>query len=146
MITFETDVQIERSLEEVYAYISEPLNFPRWNSAVEVVRETSAREGGVGSTYVMERELPNGRAVNRLDVVASEAPHELAIRASAGPTPFLYRYRLASKNGETIVKLDAEVELPGAASFIPQLARRAIKSGVDDNLATLKRILERDRR
>jgi uncharacterized protein YndB with AHSA1/START domain len=146
MITFETDVQIERPLAEVFAYVSEPLNFPRWNSAVEVVREMSAREGGVGSSYVMERELPSGRAVNRLDVVASEAPHEFAVRASAGPTPFLYRYRFASENGETIVKLDAEVELPGAASFIPHVARRAIKSGADDNLATLKRILERDRR
>lgn len=146
MITFETDVHIERPLEEVFVYVSEPLNFPRWNSAVEVVRETSAREGGVGPAYLMERELPTGRAVNRLDVVASEAPHEFAIRASAGPTPFLYRYRFASENGETIVKLDAEVELPRAASFLPQLARRAIKGGVDDNLATLKRILERDRR
>jgi uncharacterized protein YndB with AHSA1/START domain len=146
MITFETDVQIARPLEEVFAYVSEPLNFPRWNSAVEVVRETSARGGGVGSTYVMERELRSGRAVNRVDVVASEAPHEFEIRASAGPTAFLYRYRFASENGGAIVKLDAEVELPGAASFIPQLARRAMKCGVDDNLATLKRILERDRR
>jgi hypothetical protein len=142
MIAFETDVHIERPLEEVFAYVSEPLNFPRWNSAVEVVRGTSVREGGVGSTYVMERELPTGRAVNRLDVVASEAPHEFAIRASAGPTPFLYRYRFSSQKGETVVKLDAEVELPGAVALVPPLARRAIKSGVDDNLATLKRILE----
>jgi Polyketide cyclase / dehydrase and lipid transport len=89
MITFETDVHIERPLEEVFAYVSEPLNFPRWNSAVEVVRVTSAREGGVGSSYVMERELPTGREINRLDVVASEAPREFAIRASAGPTLFL---------------------------------------------------------
>jgi hypothetical protein len=40
------------------------------------------------------------------------------------------------------VKLDAEVELPGAAAFLPQLARRLVKKGVDDNLATLKQILE----
>jgi ligand-binding SRPBCC domain-containing protein len=142
MITFETDIHIERPLEEVFAYVSEPLNFPRWNSAVEVVREKAAREGGVGSTYVMERELPTGRAINRLDVVASEAPREFAVRASAGPTPFFYRYRFLSQNGETVVKLDAEVELSGAAAFLPQLARRAIKSGADDNLTTLKRILE----
>jgi ligand-binding SRPBCC domain-containing protein len=142
MITFETDVRIERPLEDVFAYISQPLNFPRWNSAVDVVRETSAREGGVGSTHLMERDLPTRRAVNRLDIVASEAPHEFAIRASAGPAPFLYRYRFASDNGNTVVKLDAEIELPGAAALLPQLARRVIKSGVDDNLATLKRILE----
>ena len=146
MITFETDIRIERPLEYVFAYVSQPLNFPRWNSAVEVVRATSAREGGVGSTYVMERKLPTGRAFNRLDVVASEAPHEFAIRASAGPTPFLYRYWFAAENGDTVVKLDAEIELPGAAALLPQVARRAIKSGVDDNLETLKRILENDRR
>jgi hypothetical protein len=40
------------------------------------------------------------------------------------------------------VKLDAEVELPGAAAFLPQLARRAVKKGVDDNFGTLKQILE----
>jgi uncharacterized protein YndB with AHSA1/START domain len=66
VIAFETDVRIARPLEEVFAYVSEPLNFPRWNSAVETVRQTSGGADGVPSTYVMERELPSGRAVNRL--------------------------------------------------------------------------------
>jgi uncharacterized protein YndB with AHSA1/START domain len=87
VITFETDVQIERPLEEVFAYLSEPLNFPRWNSAVEAVRKTSAGEDGVASSYLMERELPTGHAVNRLEVVASEPPREFAIRTSAGRRP-----------------------------------------------------------
>ena len=43
------------------------------------------------------------------------------------------------------LKLDAEVELPGAAAFLPQLARRLVKRGVDDNLAALKQILEDSR-
>jgi hypothetical protein len=61
---------------------------------------------------------------------------------AAGPTRFLYRYRFSSEKGETVVTLDAEVELPCAAAIPLQLARRAIRSGVDDNLAALKRILE----
>ena len=68
------------------------------------------------------------------------------IRASAGPTPFLYRYRFAAENDETVVQLDAEVELPGAAALLPQLARRAVRKGVEDNFATLKQILEKTRR
>ena len=40
------------------------------------------------------------------------------------------------------MKLDAEVELPGAAALLPQLAGRLVKKGVNDNLATLKQILE----
>jgi uncharacterized protein YndB with AHSA1/START domain len=142
VIAFETDTTIERPVQEVFAYVSDPLNFPRWNSAVRAVRKTSAGDNGGASTYSMERRLPTGRAVNELEVVASEPPRTFAIRTTSGPTPFLYRYQLSEETGETLMKLDAEVELPGAASFLPQLARRLVKKGVDDNLATLKQILE----
>jgi hypothetical protein len=60
-----------------------------------------------------------------------------------GPTPFHYRYAFSLESGVTVVRLAAEVELPAPASLLPQFARRAIKRGVDDNLLTLKRILER---
>jgi uncharacterized protein YndB with AHSA1/START domain len=142
VIAFATDVRIDRPIEEVFAYVSDPLNFPRWNSAVQAVRKTSAGENGLASTYSMERELPTGRAVNELEVVATEPPREVAIRTTAGPTPFLYRYQLSAENGETVVKLDAEVELPGAAALLPHLARRLVEKGVNDNFATLKQILE----
>jgi uncharacterized protein YndB with AHSA1/START domain len=142
MIDFETGVRISRPIDEVFAFVSDPLEFPRWNSAVHAVRKTSTGENGLAPTYAMERDLPGGRAVNELEIVTIERPCEFAIRATAGPTPFLYRYRFATENGETAVKLDAHVELPGAASFLPALARRGVKKGVDDNLATLKHILE----
>jgi uncharacterized protein YndB with AHSA1/START domain len=129
MIAFETDVRIDRRIEEVFAYVSDPLNLPRWNSAVEAVRKTSAGQNGVDSTHSMERELPGGRAVNELEVVAGEPPREFAIRTTAGPTPFLYRYQYSAENGETVMRLDAEVELPGAAAFLPQLARRSGQEG-----------------
>ena len=145
MIAFETSTRINRPIEDVFAYVSDPLNFPRWNSAVQAVRKTSAGENGAGSTYVMERELPTGRAINELEVLASERPREFVIQATAGPTPFLYRYRFAAENDETVMQLNAEVELPGAAALLPQLARRAVKKGVDDNFATLKQILEATR-
>jgi uncharacterized protein YndB with AHSA1/START domain len=146
VITFETDVRINRPIGDVFSYVSDPLNFPRWNSAVQAVRKTSAGANGTGSTYVMERELPTGRAINELEVVASERPSDFAIRATTGPTPFVYRYRFATDNDETVMQLDAEIELHGATALLPQLARRAVKKGVDDNFATLKEILEATRR
>ena len=143
MIAFETHVGIDRAVEEVFAYVSDPRNFPSWNSAVRDVRPTSAGSNGAGSTYTMKRQLPTGVATNRLEIIAREQPYEFAIRTTAGPTPFLYRYRFAVENGETVVRLDAEVKLGGMAAVVPQLARVAVKRGVDDNLATLKLILER---
>jgi Polyketide cyclase / dehydrase and lipid transport len=62
VIAFETDVHINRPIQEVFAYVSDPLTFPRWNSAVQAVRRTSAAEPGVRSRYLVERELPTGRA------------------------------------------------------------------------------------
>jgi uncharacterized protein YndB with AHSA1/START domain len=137
VIAFETEVRIDRPIEEVFAYVSDPLNFPCWNSAVQTVRKTSTCENGVASTYSMERKLPTGRAVNELEVLARERPSEFAIRTTAEPTPFLYRYRFSAQNGETLVHLRAELELPGAAAFLPQLARSRVRKGVDENLATL---------
>jgi uncharacterized protein YndB with AHSA1/START domain len=137
VITFETEVRIEWPVDDVFAYVSDPLTFPHWNSAVKAIRATSA------ATYEMERNLPGGPAVNELEIVARERPSEFAIRTTSGPTPFHYRYRFAAVDGATILRLDAAVELGGAASFVPQLARRAVKKGVDDNFATLKAILER---
>ncbi len=140
MITFETLVRIERPVEEVFAYLAEPLNFPRWNSAVHAVRKLSADEPGRGSTYLMERRLPVGRVVNELEVTMTRSP-EFAIRTTSGPTPFAYRYLLSSDNGGTIVRLDAEVEL-GRIGVLGGLMRKTVRSGVDTNLATLKRTLE----
>jgi uncharacterized protein YndB with AHSA1/START domain len=142
VIAFETQIIIERPIEDVFAYVSDPLNFPRWNSAVQAVRKTRAGGNSVSSTYAMERRLPTGRAVNELEVVARQEPSVFAVRTTSGPTPFHYRYRLSTDSGLTLVRLEAEVELGGAAALVPQLARRAVKKGVDDNLALLKNVLE----
>jgi hypothetical protein len=139
MIAFETGVG-KRGLEHVFDYVSDPRNLPDWNSAVEVVRRTSS--SGAGATYAMQRRLPDGLATNQLEVVTSERPREFAIRTTTGPTPFLYRNRFTAGDGGTDVRLDAQVELPGAARLLPGLARRAVKHGVDENLETLKLILE----
>jgi uncharacterized protein YndB with AHSA1/START domain len=141
-LNFETSVRIERPIEAVFDYLSDPTTFPRWNSAVQSVRETSAGADGVGATYLMERELPSGRAENALEVVELNRPTLFVIRTTAGPTPFLYRYVLSDDDGATLLELAAEVELGGLAGALGPLASRTVKRGVDSNFADLKRILE----
>jgi carbon monoxide dehydrogenase subunit G len=141
-VNFETSVRIERPIEAVFDYVSDPTTFPRWNSAVQSVREISPGADGVGATYVMERELPGGRAENGLEVVEVNRPTLFVIRTTSGPTPFLYRYVLADQEGATELALAAEVELGGIAGALGPLASRAVKRGVDSNFADLKRILE----
>jgi uncharacterized protein YndB with AHSA1/START domain len=142
MITFQTSVRIKRPIEEVFAVVSDPALFPRWNSAVQTVQRTSEGSGGPGSTYSMQRQLSTGQVENELEILSREHPTKFAIRTTSGPTPFLYQYRFAPDGADTIIQLDASVELPGVASVLGPLAARGVKRGVDANLARLKHTLE----
>jgi uncharacterized protein YndB with AHSA1/START domain len=77
VISFETSVRIDRSIEDVFAFVSDPLLFPQWNSAVQTVRVTSGEPGGLGSTYSMQREIATGRVKNRLEVLRAQARHHV---------------------------------------------------------------------
>ena len=55
MISMEHAVVINRPVEDVFAFVADPLQFPRWNSAVQTVHGTSGEPGGLGSTYSMQR-------------------------------------------------------------------------------------------
>jgi len=145
MIRFTTSIRIERPSEDVFDVISDPLRFPRWNSAVESVQHTSGQPRAVGSRYSMRRALPGGPVGNDLEIVDRDDPNAFAIRTTSGPTPFVYRYRISPDGDGAVVELDGSVELPRPAALVAPLAARAVKHGVDDNLATLKRILERSR-
>jgi uncharacterized protein YndB with AHSA1/START domain len=140
-MNFKTAVRIAKPVEEVFDYVSDPRNFPHWNSAVQAVSVTSG-EGEPGSTYRMERDLPGGLAQNELEIVDRERPTAFTIRTTSGPTPFVYRYRFDSDGAATRVELIADVELSGIAGALGPLASRAVKRGVDSNFAELKRILE----
>jgi uncharacterized membrane protein len=142
VIGFETSVSIARPTEEVFAFVSDPLQLSRWNSAVYSVRKAADRKPEVGSRYSMERVLPSGRVHNELEIFARLAPTEFGIRTTSGPTPFVYRYRFFRQRQGTLVHLDGRVELPSAASVVAPLAARTVKRGVDNNFAALKRTLE----
>jgi len=142
MTAFTTSVHIARPIDGVYAYLTDPLEFSHWNSAVVAVWRTPGSGRGTGSTYAMERVLRGDRVRNGLEVFARERPTEFGIRTTSGPTPFTYRYRLSTENAETVIRLDATVEVDDAPSMFGPLLARLVKRGVDANLATLKRTLE----
>ena len=142
MTTFSTSIRVLRPVEAVYAFVADPLLFPRWNSAVLAVELTSGERGRVGSRYAMQRRLPTGQVENELVVFSSELATEFGIRTTSGPTPFRYTYRFVSDRGDTVIQFDAGVELSGVASVLGPLAASAVRRGVDANLATLKRTLE----
>ena len=120
----QTSVNIERPVEEVFAYVSDPRNLPAWNSAVQAVRPTSPATNGVGSTYSMKRQLPTGRrpTSSRSSPASRHASSRSARRR--GQPHSSTATDLAAQNGETVVQLDAQVELAGSRPVCPARRRR----------------------
>jgi uncharacterized membrane protein len=137
MIRVETQVEIQRPIDAVFDYVSDPLSFPAWNSAVQSVRPVRA------ATYVMERNLPDGPAANEIEVIARAPQREFAFRTTSGPTPFDYRIRFTRTGEATLVELDVSASLGPVGDLLGPVARRTVKRGVDENLRSLKALLER---
>jgi Metallo-beta-lactamase superfamily len=111
-------------------------NLPQWNSAVTGVRPTDR------STYLMTRDLPTGAVTNELHVVASEPPGSVCDRDDIGTERFHYEYTFSDDDDATSVELHARADIGPAPNLLGSLARRALASGIQANLRTLKHILE----
>jgi uncharacterized protein YndB with AHSA1/START domain len=144
MIEIETGIRIERPIDGVFDYLSDPRHFPAWNSAVQSVRQTSVGPSGeAGATYAVERQLPSGHAVNELEIVTSRRPSELVMHTTSGPAPFRYRFQLAPDGGATDVRVEVQADLGAAGRLLRPVMSSLVRKGIDGNLEALAAILDR---
>jgi len=128
----ELRIEIARSPEAVFAYLTDPANLPAWQSGV---RRATMRDGRIEETRtLLGRELHT-----TLEIVEHEAPRVFALRALNSPVPFAVRHELEPSERGTRLTVVAEGEVPAFAAGL--LARRAEKQFRRD-FERLKRILE----
>ena len=131
----ELSVQIARSPEEVFDYLTDVSNLHTWQSGVHSAR----REG----TQIHESRHMLGRELQTtLEVEAEERPRLFTLRAVNSPVPFSVRHELESSDGGTLLRVTGEGDagmLPGFAAGI--MARRAEKQFRKD-FERLKHLLE----
>lgn len=51
MVSFDSSVTIKRSLDEVFAFVTEPTNEPKWHEDVVDVKPAADGPIGAGSTF-----------------------------------------------------------------------------------------------
>jgi len=131
----EVVVEIARTPEEVFDYLTDVSNLPSWQSGVHAAR----REGN----EIHESRHMLGRELNTtLEIEESERPRVFAIRAVNSPVPFSVRHELEPSGGGTRLTVTGEGDaglLPGFAAGI--MARRAEKQFRKD-FERLKKLLE----
>jgi carbon monoxide dehydrogenase subunit G len=137
-VKYEHEIEIERAPEDVYAFISNPENLPKWQEDVLDVRRESDTEFTEVRTFV-------GRRVeSTIEVTKAEPGREFAIRAGAGPVRFAVRHLLEpAGEGRTKLRILAESDSPGGVLKLGgRLLRGTVERRARADFERLKELLE----
>jgi hypothetical protein len=141
---FTNSITIHRRPSEVFAFLSDFENVPRWNYAISETRKITGGPTDVGARYLQTRTVPT-RGTETFEVTEFEPDRKLSVRGTFGPFPAEITYVLESGGDGTSLVNVVELQPPGALRLIAPLVTARVKSAVAANLDQLKQILERER-
>ena len=141
MATFENTVVIRRPIEEVFGFLADFENIPRWNYATVETHKVSQGPIGVGTIYQQVRSVPS-RSEEHFEITAYDPPRRLAIRGQLGPFPSRLSYALDAIPDGTRVTNAVQLELPGPGRLLGAVAVPRVRDAVAANLRKLKELLE----
>jgi carbon monoxide dehydrogenase subunit G len=139
---FSNTIVIERSPHEVFEFVSDLENVPKWNYAIVETRRTSEGPVGVGSTYRQVRSVP-ARSEESLQVTEFEPDRRFSVRGGLGPFEATLTYELEDVGGMTRLTNSADLESRGLMKLTAPIASGRIREAVAANLGALKQLLER---
>jgi hypothetical protein len=120
MFTRSVAIPIERPIEEVFAFVSDARNRPRWDESVD------------------SEELD-------WEIVEHDAPARQRIESTSGPFSTTLLYDLRADGDGTLVRFSVTGRPTGALRLMQPLIARNTQRNLDRGFARLKELLERGR-
>lgn len=141
MESFSNLVTIESPIHDVFAFLTDFENVPRWNYAIEQTRKTSPGPAAVGTTYDQQRRIPKPTR-EEFTITEFEPERRLAIEGTLGPFHARLRYTLEPSERGTALTNAVELDITGPLRLVGGIAASKVKAAVAENLGVLKQILE----
>src|ERR671925_2425563 len=86
MIKVEESIVISRPIADVFAFVANFENHPKWEKNFQKVKLLVATPGGVGTTYQCELKLPGQSARSKFEITEYEVNRKIAfVGEAAGP-------------------------------------------------------------
>ena len=132
------EVTIRRPASEVFGFIADGLNGPKWRTGILDIAHISGT--GVGATYKQGVKGPGGRRIDADYRVTTYEPNSrLAFEAIAGPVRPKGEYLLEEVDGGTRLTFALHAELGGIKKL---LMGRAVQKTMDAEVAALAKLKE----
>ena len=129
-------VTIRRPADEVFSFIADGLNGPKWRSGILDIAYVTG--SGVGATYKQGVKGPGGRRVDAdYRVTVYEPNSRLAFVAIAGPVRPAGEYDLEEVDGGTRLTFSLEAELSGIKKL---LMGGAVQKTMESEVAATERL------
>ena len=143
MIKVVTGVHIDRPSGEVFAFISDFENNPKWQSGQLEARFTSEGPMRVGSTYDQVAKFLGRRIKSSFEVLEYEPNRKVKAASTSGSFPITFTRTVESHNGGTEVTAIIEGDASGFFKLAEPLLARMVQRSVDSDYKNLKRVMER---
>jgi uncharacterized membrane protein len=141
VLEFENTIAIERPIDEVFAFLSDFENIPKWNYYVREVRQLSESPIGIGTTYHQLRKSDQ----QDFRIIEFEPNHTVALKTVPQSSPSFERRFTLYEEGDTTRIRDQWKLDTGMPALLERLARGRVKSAVSENLSKLKELLREGR-
>ena len=142
MIRVEHSVVINRPLHEVFAFIANVENNPRWQQGVLEARITSGVPASVGSTGIEVRQLMGRRVELNFEVTEYEENAKFSFKITSGPMPIAGTETFESVEDGTRVNLALQGETGGMFSLAEPIMAGMVSNLVEADCRNLKALLE----
>jgi carbon monoxide dehydrogenase subunit G len=142
LFTRKVSVLIARPLDEVFAFVEDARNRPRWDDSVISEELTSPEPITVGTT-VRTRLKSMGREYEYTwEVVEHDSPNRMTIESTSGPFQTTLAYQLAERDGATRVDFSVTGRPGGLLRLFQPLIARTTQANLNRAFPRLKQVLE----
>ena len=143
MINVEVSTVINRPVADVFAFVANFENHPKWEKDFQEVKLLSSTPEGVGTTYQCLLKFPGQTATSKFEITEYVLNQKIAYKGEvAGPAKPKGSFLLESANGGTKITSLPRPEFRGLFRFLEPLMAGYIRKNNVAHLNNLKRLLE----
>jgi len=142
MVTNEKIITINRPIEEVFAYVSDAGNGPKWQSALVEVHRITEGPLAVGTQYSGMRKFMGRNMESVIQYTTYEPNKKVVFESISGSSPLVQTFLFEPAVGGTRITARLEMETSGLMGLAKPLIASGLKREVDENFNHLKDMLE----
>ena len=143
MINLDFGTLIDKPVKDVFAFVANPNNMSKWNSAVVSLEQITPGEVGVGTKFKTVGELMGRRMEGEMKVVAYEPDTQCGFQVNAGPMQVTMTLTFKTVGTGTKISLNAQGNPAGFFKIAEGMMSGRVKTMMEENLARLKTQLEK---